>query len=143
MNGQEDVRKAFVSIILEGVTSPLTLIRCAASESLGRLAQVTQAGGGANSLQGGAQFVADSAQMSFDALRTARDAVSRTGHSLALGCLHRSTGLGMGQIGMGRPSAHLHTAVSILLALARDVASPPVQMWSLHALTMISEAMLH
>ena len=140
LGGQEDVRKAFVQILAAGVTSPLTIIRCAASESLGRLAQVTQVGGSANSLQGGAQFVADSAQKSFDALRSARDAISRTGHSLALGCLHRSTGLGLGQMGTGRPSAHLHTAVSILLALARDVASPPVQVWAIHSLTMISES---
>ena len=140
LGGQDDVRKAFVQILSAGITSPLTIIRCAASESLGRLAQVTQVGGSSNSLQGGAQFVADSAQKSFDALRSARDAVSRTGHSLALGCLHRSTGLGLGQMGTGRPSAHLHTAVSILLALARDVASPPVQVWAIHSLTMISES---
>ena len=43
-------------------------------------------------------------------------------------------------MGTGRPSAHLHTAVSILLALARDVASPPVQVWAIHSLTMISES---
>ena len=140
LHGQEDVRKEFLKIISTGITSPITIIRCAASESLGRLAQVTQTGGSVDSLQGGAQFIADSAQKSFDALRSARDAVSRTGHSLALGCLHRSTGLGLGQMGTGRPSAHLHTAVSILLALARDVASPPVQVWAIHSLTMISES---
>ena len=140
LTGHDDIRKAFVQIILSGVTSPLAIIRCAASESLGRLAQVTQIGSSANTLQGSAQFVADSAQKSFDALRSARDAVSRTGHSLSLGCLHRSTGLGMGQMGTGRPSAHLHTAVSILLALAKDIASPPVQMWAIHSLTMISES---
>ena len=55
--------------------------------------------------------------------------VSRTGNSLAVGALYRYVG------GMGAPSSQqLHTAVSILLALAQDVASPPVQIWSLHAL---------
>ena len=46
--------------------------------------------------------------------------VTRTGHSLALGCLHRYVGgMGSGQ--------HLNTSVSILLALAQDTTSPVVQ----------------
>jgi len=53
-------------------------------------------------------------------LKSARDVVSRTGHSLALGCLHRYvSGIGSGQ--------HLKTSVSILLALAQDGTSPEVQ----------------
>jgi hypothetical protein len=53
-------------------------------------------------------------------LKSARDVVSRTGHSLALGCLHRYVGgMGSGQ--------HLNTSVSILLALAQDSNSPVVQ----------------
>lgn len=53
-------------------------------------------------------------------LKSARDVVSRTGHSLALGCLHRY----VGGIGSGQ---HLKTSVSILLALAQDGTSPEVQ----------------
>ena len=53
-------------------------------------------------------------------LKSARDVVSRTGHSLALGCLHRYVG------GMGS-NQHLNTSVSILLALAQDFNSPVVQ----------------
>ena len=53
-------------------------------------------------------------------LKSARDVVTRTGHSLALGCLHRYVGgMGSGQ--------HLSTSVSILLALAQDSTSPVVQ----------------
>ena len=53
-------------------------------------------------------------------MKSARDVVSRTGHSLALGCLHRYVGgMGSGQ--------HLNTSVSILLALAQDSSSPVVQ----------------
>jgi len=78
------------------------------------------------------QFVAEMAQNSFDSLKSARDVVSRTGHSLALGCLHRYVG------GMGS-SQHLHTSVSILLALAQDVASPQVQVWALHSLVSVIE----
>lgn len=53
-------------------------------------------------------------------LKSARDVVSRTGHSLALGCLHRY----VGGIGSGQ---HLKTSVSILLALAQDATSHEVQ----------------
>lgn len=56
----------------------------------------------------------------FCRLKSARDVVSRTGNSLALGCLHRYVGgMGSGQ--------HLNTSVSILLALAQDFNSPVVQ----------------
>lgn len=86
------------------------ILRCAAAESLGRLAQVV----------GDPRFTAELAQMSFDRLKSARDVASRTGHSLALGCIHRYVG------GMGS-SQHLNTSVSILLALAQDTTSPVVQ----------------
>ena len=56
-----------------------------------------------------------------------------TGHSLALGCLHRCVG------GVGS-SNHLSTSISILLALARDVTAPLVQVWALHALSMIADS---
>ena len=46
--------------------------------------------------------------------------MTRTGHSLALGCLHCYVGgMGSGQ--------HLNTSVSILLALAQDITSPAEQ----------------
>ncbi|KAL1445076.1 hypothetical protein MTO96_045224 [Rhipicephalus appendiculatus] len=116
--GGEDVRKAAVGLIhvstlntLRGALShPNPILRCAAGEALGRMAQVV----------GDGRFVAEMAQDSFDRLKTARDAVSRTGHSLALGCLHRYVGgMGSGQ--------HLNTSVSILLALAQDMNAPVVQ----------------
>lgn len=53
-------------------------------------------------------------------LKSARDVVSRTGHSLALGCLHRYVG------GM-TSGQHLSTSVSILLALSNDYSAPVVQ----------------
>ena len=36
-------------------------------------------------------------------------------------------------------SQHLHTSVSILLALSKDAASPQVQVWALHALALIAD----
>ncbi|TRY62849.1 hypothetical protein TCAL_08197 [Tigriopus californicus] len=99
------------------------MLRCAAGEALGRMAQVVA----------DPKFVAEMAQSSFDCLKSARDVTSRTGHSLALGCLHRYVG------GMGS-SQHLHTSVSILLALAQDQASPQVQVWALHALALIADS---
>ena len=86
------------------------MLRCAAGEALGRMSQV---GGDTN-------FVARIAQASFDTLKSTRDTVTRTGHSLVLGCLHRYVGgMGSGQ--------HLQTSVSILQALTQDTSSPVVQ----------------
>ncbi|XP_047496501.1 HEAT repeat-containing protein 5B-like isoform X1 [Penaeus chinensis] len=121
--GQDDVKKAATSLLLGGLTHPNSTLRCASGEAIGRMAQVV----------GDPRFVAEMAQNSFDKLKSARDAVSRTGHSLALGCLHRYVGgMGSGQ--------HLSTSISILLALAKDTTSPVVQVWALHALSMIADS---
>lgn len=92
----------------------------AAAESVGRMAQAVS----------DSRFTAMLAQTSFDRLRCARDVPSRTGHSLALGYLHRHVG------GMGS-SHHLNTSVSILLALAQDTTSPIVQVCTIFTLFII------
>ncbi|XP_071161425.1 HEAT repeat-containing protein 5B-like isoform X1 [Mytilus edulis] len=121
--GPDDVRQAAFNLILGALGSQNPILRCAAGEALGRIAQVV----------GDSRFIADMAQSSFNSLKSARDVVSRTGHSLALGCLHRYVGgMGSGQ--------HLNTSVSILLALAQDSSSPVVQVWSLHALGLIADS---
>ncbi|XP_052275904.1 HEAT repeat-containing protein 5B-like isoform X2 [Dreissena polymorpha] len=121
--GPDDVKKAAFNLILGALSSTNPILRCAAGEALGRMAQVV----------GDSKFIAEMAQYSFDKLRTARDVVSRTGNSLALGCLHRYVGgMGSGQ--------HLNTSVSILLALAQDFNSPVVQVWALHALGLIADS---
>ncbi|GFS31362.1 HEAT repeat-containing protein 5B [Nephila pilipes] len=121
--GSEDVRKAAIRLMLGSLNHTNPILRCAAGEALGRMAQVV----------GDGRFVAEMAQHMFDKLKTARDAASRTGHSLALGCLHRYVGgMGTGQ--------HLNTSVSILLALAQDTNAPIVQLWALHALSMIADS---
>ena len=86
------------------------ILRCAAGEALGRMSQV---GGDTN-------FVAQIAQTSFESLKSTRDPVTRTGHSLVLGCLHRYVGgMGSGQ--------HLQMSVSLLHQLSEEVTSPTVQ----------------
>lgn len=121
--GQEDVKKSATNLIINALTSSNPILRCAAGESVGRMAQVVA----------DSRYTAELAQSSFDKLKSARDVASRTGHSLVLGCLHRYVG------GMGS-SQHLNTSVSILLALAQDTTSPVVQVWSLHALALISDS---
>ena len=86
------------------------MLRCAAGEAMGRMSQVG----------GDSTFVARIAQASFDRLKTHRDPVTRTGHSLVLGCLHRYVGgMGSGQ--------HLQMSVTMLHRLAQDVSSTVVQ----------------
>uniref|UniRef100_A0A8C0J4X3 HEAT repeat-containing protein 5B n=1 Tax=Chelonoidis abingdonii TaxID=106734 RepID=A0A8C0J4X3_CHEAB len=121
--GPEEVRKSALTLVMGALDNPNPILRCAAGEALGRMAQVV----------GEATFIARMAQFSFDKLKSARDVVSRTGHSLALGCLHRY----VGGIGSGQ---HLKTSVSILLALAQDGTSPEVQTWSLHSLALIVDS---
>nr|XP_020459804.1 HEAT repeat-containing protein 5B isoform X3 [Monopterus albus] len=121
--GPEEVRKSALALVMGALDNPNPILRCAAGEALGRMAQVV----------GEAAFIARMAQTSFDKLKSARDVVSRTGHSLALGCLHRY----VGGIGSGQ---HLKTSVSILLALAQDGSSHEVQTWALHSLALIVDS---
>ncbi|XP_041106772.1 HEAT repeat-containing protein 5B isoform X2 [Polyodon spathula] len=121
--GPEEVRKSALALVMGALDNSNPILRCAAGEALGRMAQVV----------GEASFIARMAQYSFDKLKSARDVVSRTGHSLALGCLHRY----VGGIGSGQ---HLKTSVSILLALAQDGTSHEVQTWALHSLALIVDS---
>ncbi|XP_015601934.1 HEAT repeat-containing protein 5B isoform X2 [Cephus cinctus] len=121
--GQEDVKKSATNLIISALVSSNSILRWAAGEAMGRMAQVIS----------DPKFTAELAQTSFDRLKSARDVASRTGHSLALGCLHKYVG------GMGS-SQHLNTSVSILLALAQDNTSPVVQVWALHALALIADS---
>ncbi|XP_050313880.1 HEAT repeat-containing protein 5B isoform X2 [Anthonomus grandis grandis] len=99
------------------------VLRAAAAETLGRLARALA----------DPRFTAELIQASIERLKTARDAASRTGHSLALGALHRHVG------GLGAARL-MQTSVSILLALAQDRASAAVQAWALHALRLCADA---
>ncbi|XP_066155601.1 HEAT repeat-containing protein 5B isoform X1 [Euwallacea fornicatus] len=99
------------------------VLRAAAAETLGRLARSLA----------DPRFTAELIQASIERLKTARDAASRTGHSLALGALHRHVG------GLGAARL-MQTSVSILVALAQDKASAAVQAWALHALRLCADA---
>ena len=89
-------------IVQLALSSPDQLVRCVGGEALGRLAQVCS-----NSNQ------VALVQWSFDLLKTTRDINLRTGHSLALGCVHRC----LGAVGAGQ---HIGMSVALLLALAKD-----------------------
>ncbi|OWA50765.1 HEAT repeat-containing protein 5B [Hypsibius exemplaris] len=119
----EPVVSAFVSLIHIGIISSSPMMRCAAGEALGRLAQVV----------GEPKFVAETVQRSFDVMQSSRDVVTRTGHCMVLGCLHRYVG------GMAS-NQHLKNNIMILKALAEDLNAPMVQVWALHALYLIADS---
>ncbi|NXE45117.1 HTR5A protein, partial [Casuarius casuarius] len=118
--GPEEVRRSALTLVMGALESNNQLLRCAAAECLARLAQVVS----------DSAFTAGLAQVSFDKLKSARDVVSRTGHSLALGCLYRYLG------GIGS-TQHLNACVGILYTLSQDSTSPDVQAWALHSLSLI------
>ncbi|NXO43796.1 HTR5A protein, partial [Locustella ochotensis] len=118
--GSEEVRRSALMLIMGALESSNPLLRCVAAECLARLAQVVS----------DSAFTTGLAQVSFDKLKSARDVVSRTGHSLALGCLYRYLG------GIGS-TQHLNACVGILYTLSQDSTSPDVQAWALHSLSLI------
>ena len=78
LGGKEAVLAA-TELVAGVLVSPNALLRYAAADCMGRLAQVV----------GDHKVITEMAQKSFDFLKSARDVASRTGHSFALGCLHR------------------------------------------------------
>ncbi|XP_054545677.1 HEAT repeat-containing protein 5A isoform X2 [Talpa occidentalis] len=121
--GPEEMRRPTLALVVGALESPNPLLRCAAAEAWARLAQVVDDG----------TFTASLAQVSFDKLKTARDVVTRTGHSLALGSLHR-------YLGGISSSQHLSSCVGILNTLSQDSTSPDVQTWALHSLSLIIDS---
>ncbi|XP_061854900.1 HEAT repeat-containing protein 5A isoform X3 [Colius striatus] len=118
--GPEEVKNSALTLVMGALESNNPLLRCAAAECLARLAQVVS----------DSAFTAGLAQTSFDKLKSARDVVSRTGHSLALGCLYR-------YLGGISSTQHLSACVGILYTLSQDSTSPDVQAWALHSLSLI------
>uniref|UniRef100_A0A8B9LQ12 HEAT repeat-containing protein 5A n=1 Tax=Astyanax mexicanus TaxID=7994 RepID=A0A8B9LQ12_ASTMX len=118
--GPEEVQKPGLSLLMGALESSNPLLRCVAAEGLARLAQVLNE----------PNFTVSLAMMSFDRLKTARDAITRTGHSLVLGALYRYLG------GISSPQ-HLSACVGVLFTLSQDNTSPEVQMWSLHSLSLV------
>lgn len=121
--GPEEMRRPALALVMGALESPSPLLRCAAAEAWARLTQVVDDG----------TFTAALAQVSFDRLKSARDVVTRTGHSLALGSLHR-------YLGGICSSQHLNSCVGILCTLSQDSTSPDVQTWALHALSLIIDS---
>lgn len=108
--GPEEVRRPALTLVMHSLESANILLRCAAAETLARLAQVAA----------DSAFTARLSQMSFEKLKSARDVISRTGHSMALGSLYRYLG-GIGSC------QHLNACVNILHTLSQDSTSPEVQ----------------
>ncbi|XP_011850163.1 PREDICTED: HEAT repeat-containing protein 5A [Mandrillus leucophaeus] len=121
--GPEEMKRFALTLVTGALESTNPLLRCAAAEAWARLAQVLDDGA----------FTAGLAQVSFDKLKSARDVVTRTGHSLALGSLHR-------YLGGISSSQHLNSCIGILYTLAQDNTSPDVQTWALHSLSLIIDS---
>nr|XP_056706825.1 HEAT repeat-containing protein 5A [Euleptes europaea] len=121
--GSEEIRNGALTLLMGALESNNPLLRCSAAESLARLAQVVA----------DSAFIAGLAQISFDKLKSARDVISRAGHSLALGSLYR-------YLGGINSTQHLNACVGILYTLSQDSTSPEVQTWALHSLSLVIDS---
>lgn len=121
--GTEEVRKLAVSIILNALNSPDPLVRYASAQSLGHCVQTVN----------DPMFLTEITSQCFEKLKNARDALTRTGYSLAIGFIHHYV-VGLGSV------QQLKANISLLLALAEDFSSPTVQIWALHAITLIADS---
>ncbi|KAL4613050.1 HEAT repeat-containing protein 5A [Arapaima gigas] len=116
----EHTYKLGLALLLGALESSNDLLHCVAAEGLARLVQVAN----------DSAFTVSIMQISFEKLKSTREAMSRTGHALALGTLHRYTG------GIGSPQ-NLSACLGILFTVSQDSTSPEVQMWALHSLSLV------
>ncbi|XP_052436456.1 HEAT repeat-containing protein 5A isoform X1 [Carassius gibelio] len=118
--GSEEVQRPALSLLLGALEGSNPLLRCMAAEGLARLVQVLN----------DPNFTVSITLMSFDKLKTARDAITRTGHALALSTVYRYlSGISSSQ--------YISACVGVLFTLSQDSTSPEVQMWALHALSVV------
>lgn len=118
----ETLQRASFDLISSSLSNSCPMTRLVGAEALARLSQAVNS----------PPFVASIAQYCFDKLNSCKDEINRSGHVLALGCLHRHVGsLGSGQ--------HLNTGVSVVLALAEESKMPKVQTCALVAMALIAE----
>jgi hypothetical protein len=115
--GKEKVIQVATQLVMSALGNDDVILRCAAAEALGRMAQVA-----------GQTFAGNMIQHCVSTLQEERTAVGRTGYSLALGCIHRYVG------GMGA-SRHLQSTLGVVHALAQD-RTEVVRTWALHALML-------
>ncbi|CAL8143424.1 unnamed protein product [Orchesella dallaii] len=121
-NGVEELKLISQQLVASSLGHTSGVIRCAAAEVMGRIAQSVA----------DPRFTSETASFCADKLKISRDVSNRTGHSLALGCLHKYLG------GMDS-SRHQHGSVSILLNVAQDSSSPETQVWALHSLALVAD----
>ena len=121
--GSNELQELILTLLLSLLGDQSDVIRCAAAECVGRLAQVVADN----------TFTARISQSCFDKIQLQRDPTIRMGNALTLGFVHRY----VGGIGAGQ---HLSTSISICLALAQDMSNTSVQVWALHSLALITDS---
>eukprot|EP00043_Microstomoeca_roanoka_P025463 m.8800 g.8800 ORF g.8800 m.8800 type:complete len:1905 (-) comp5537_c0_seq1:250-5964(-) len=115
--GNKKVKAAAQRLVLSALHNPDAIVRCAAGEAMGRLAQVA-----------GEAFVSEAIQALVEHVQTECAAESRTGNSLAIGCILRYAG-------SVTAAQHLSITTKLLHALSND-SNSDVQTWALHALML-------
>ena len=121
--GSNDVRTNIQTIILSLVTHSNPVIRAAACQSLGRLAQAASDG----------RLMNDLSATCIERLKSSRETHLKAGSALSLGCIYRHVS------SLGSPQ-NLNSTIGQLLTMSQDHASPIVQVWSLHSLYLIADS---
>ncbi|XP_072933477.1 HEAT repeat-containing protein 5B [Epargyreus clarus] len=116
--GQEAVKNAATDLIIAGLSSNSATVRAAAASCAGRLC--------------GCITEAESQALSEKVIALARTSVNRATRAAAAAAV--------GAVQRARGAASSAAALPVLRALAQDTAAVEVQVWSLHALSVLVDA---
>ncbi|KPJ17935.1 HEAT repeat-containing protein 5B [Papilio machaon] len=116
--GQEPVKNVAIELIINGLSSNSVTVRAAAASCAGRLC--------------GCVTDSDSQALSERVVALARTAPSRTVRAAAAAAV--------GAVQRARGAASSAAALPVLRALAQDTAAVELQVWSLHALSVLVDA---
>lgn len=117
-----EVSKSILDLSIPAFSSQSELVRHAAAEVMGYTAVASSSH----------QMVNDAWTKVMEVLKNGKDPVSKSGHALALGYLHRYTA------GYMSDSQHFTVSLKVLLQMSQDSSSVMLQNWALFGLNLLA-----
>jgi hypothetical protein len=121
-----NLNKCLCTLIIQKLNHPNPMLRCAAAEAFGCLVEVLP----------DKRLTENIIRFCFDHLKESREIPSRTGYSLALACSYR-------YLDDITKEKYLSLSIPVLHTIIEDQSTTIVQVWALHALTLIADSTGH
>jgi hypothetical protein len=121
--GDDNLNKCACTLVIQALNHPNSLLRCVAVEAFGRLIQVLT----------DKRLIENIIRFCFNQLKESHDVPSRTGYSIAFAYSYR-------YLDSTTKEQYLSLVIPVLDTIIQDQSTTIVQVWVLHALTLIVDS---